>query len=219
MSIGYRKKGDNSPLYNPERDYAYITPTLMRVAIESLDVNEPPEKAKWKSEQQITEAEVIAAVEALAAAQRDFVNGADPVNSFEQALSRHKFFDARYCVRQFLFAALGEVFCAAWFKAVREVSLVGEESPTQNDMARFSAAVREFVNKHKSVTYDATFVAERLRMMNDVLLAREADLRANLRAAATDLIAHTKEIDRLRAELNKPSLLSKLLGLFRKKNK
>lgn len=219
MSIGYRKKGDNGPLYNPERDYAYITPTLMRVAIETLDANDSVEKADWRKTQNITESEVVAVVEALANAQRDFVNGADPVSSFENALMRHNFFSSRYCVRQFLFATLGEVFCAAWFKAVREVSIVGEESPAQDDMARFVAAVREFVNKSRSVTYDASFMVERLRMMNDVLRAREEDMRANLRAAAADLSAHINEIQRLKTELNKPGFWAKLLSLFRKKKR
>lgn len=217
MSIGYRKKGDNSPLYNPERDYAYITPTLMRVAIERLDANETPEKELWRKEQNISETDIVAVVEALAAAQRDFVNGADPVNSFENALMRHGFFNSRYAVQQFVFATIGETFCAAWFKAVREVSAVGEESPAQTDMARFCAAVRDFANKHKSPIYDAHFMAERLRMMVDVLRAREEDMRANLRAAAIESVTQAKTIERLQAELNKPSLLSKVLSLFRKK--
>lgn len=174
--IGYRRKGDSGPLYNPERDYAYITPTLMRQAIEKLDANDDLDRSRWRAEHNIKDEEIIAAAEALAAAQRDFVNAADPVTSFDAALNRHNFFDLRYCVRQYLWAAIGEVFCAAWFVAVREVSVVGQDSPAQTDMARFTAAVREFANKNNSSTYDANFMAEHLRMENDTLRGREREL-------------------------------------------
>lgn len=197
--IGYRRKGDSGPLYNPERDYAYITPTLMRIAIERLDTDDSPEAIAWRQEAGITEQDVLAVVDCLANAQRDFVNAADPVRSFEAALTRHGFYDLRYPVRQFLFAAIGEVFCAAWFKAVREVSVVGEESPAQTDMARFTAAVREFIAKRTSTVFDANSVAERLRMMHDVSRAREASLEAGLRAKQAELLHCAEEIAKLKA--------------------
>ena len=53
-NIGYRPKGDSGPLYNPERDYAYITPTLMRQAIEKLDANDDVDRAHCRSAQNIT---------------------------------------------------------------------------------------------------------------------------------------------------------------------
>jgi hypothetical protein len=71
-----------------------------------------------------------------------------------------------------LFAAIGEVCCAAWFLAVREVSVVGEESPTQSNMARFVSTVKEFAARHGAPAYDADFAADHLRMRNDVLQAR-----------------------------------------------
>jgi hypothetical protein len=172
--IGYRKKGDSGPLYNPERDYAYITPTLMRTAIENLDApsTDFPADAAWRDEQNITAEELGLAVEALAKAQRDFVNAADPVSSLTQALLRHGFYDARPAVRTTLFAAIGEVICAAWFKAVREVSLVGEESPAADEMARFAAAAREFARRQHAPAYNPEYVAEALRLKNDVLQTR-----------------------------------------------
>ena len=139
-SIGYRQKGDNGPMYNPERDYAYITPTLMTRAIENMDIGAlSAEVLDWYAKNNITDDDVNKIAEALAAAQRDFVNAADPVASFEQALSRRNFVEFSYALRQVLFAAIGEVCCAAWFLAVREVSVVGEESPAQANMARFTA--------------------------------------------------------------------------------
>jgi hypothetical protein len=172
-SIGYRQKGDSGPLYNPERDYAYITPTLMVRAIENLDPAAlTGDAANWYKEHNISQDEIVKIAEALAAAQRDFVNGADPVSSFEQALNRRDLFAFRYPVRLALFAAIGEVFCAAWFKGVREVSVIGEESPAAGNMARFASAVIEFAARNGAPTYNANFMAEHLKMMNDVLQTR-----------------------------------------------
>jgi hypothetical protein len=172
-SIGYRQKGDSGPLYNPERDYAYVTPTLMVRAIENLDLAaRTDEAARWYVEHDISQDEIVKIAEALAAAQRDFVNSADPVRTFEQALNRRDFFAFRYPLRLALFAAIGEVFCAAWFKGVREVSVVGEESPGAVGMARFSAAVVEFAARNGTPTYNVNFMAEHMKMLNDVLQTR-----------------------------------------------
>ena len=191
-SIGYRQKGDNGPLYNPERDYAYITPTLMTRAIENLDLAAlSPEATEWYEANNIKDTDVVKIAEALAAAQRDFVNAADPVSSFEQALARRNFVEFSYALRQALFASIGEVCCAAWFLAVREVSVVGEESPAQANMARFSSAVKVFAEATGAPTYDADFAAEQLRMRNDVLQTRLNLLYKELEAAREKLAAAT----------------------------
>lgn len=172
-SIGYRQKGGEGPLYSPERDYAYITPTLMVRAIENLDpAARTEEMARWYEEHNISQDEIVKIAEALAVAQRDFVNAADPVKTFEQALHRRDFYSFRYPLRLLLFASIGEVFCAAWFKAVREVSVIGEESPAQNNMARFAATVAEFAARNGTPVYNANFMAEHWKMLNDVLQTR-----------------------------------------------
>lgn len=190
-SIGYRKKGDNGPLYNPDRDYAYITPTLMRMAIENLD-SQQTDIAEWRAEHYITNVEIVKISEALADAQRDFINAVDPVKSFSQALRRHGFYDFRPCVQQLLFASIGEIFCAAWFQAVREVSVVGEESPVAEDMARFAATVREFAVYQKQPWYDAHHMAEHLRMLNDVLQARINELGQQIAVLQTEALEHRR---------------------------
>ena len=191
-SIGYRQKGDNGPMYNPERDYAYITPTLMTRAIENMDIGAlSAEVLDWYAKNNITDDDVNKIAEALAAAQRDFVNAADPVASFEQALARRNFVEFSYALRQVLFASIGEVCCAAWFLAVREVSVVGEESPAQANMARFTATVKEFAARHGAPAYDADFAAEQLRMRNDVLQTRLNLLYKELEAAREKLAAAT----------------------------
>lgn len=179
--IGYRRKGDNTPHYHPERDYAYITPTLMRAAIEKLDAHDPPERARWRLDRGVSQLEIVKLAETLAKAQSDFVNSADPVKSFDAALDRHGFFDFNYDVRQYMFSTIGEVFCAAWFTAVREVSVVNEESPVAVDMARFTTAVREFVAHNGLPTLDANYVAEYRRSQARVFEARVDELQTELK--------------------------------------
>jgi hypothetical protein len=193
-TIGYRKKGENGPLYNPERDYAYITPTLMRAAIENLEDKQNPSVAAWREKFNVTDDEIVQISGALAAAQEAFVNAADPVTSFEQALRRYNLYDFRLEVQCLLFASIGEVFCAAWFKAVREVSVVGEESPAAEDMARFSAAVRQFATQHGRPPYDADATAEQLRMWQHVLQYRTQELAAQLQAARKELVTARAEL-------------------------
>jgi hypothetical protein len=189
-SIGYRQKGDSGPLYNPERDYAYITPTLMTRAIENMDIGAlSAEALDWYAKNNITDDDVNKIAEALATAQRDFVNASDPVASFEQALARRNFVEFSYPLRQVLFAAIGEVCCAAWFLAVREVSVVGEESPAQTNMARFTSTVKEFAARHGAPKYDADFAADHLRMRNDVLQTRLNALYKELEATREKLAA------------------------------
>jgi hypothetical protein len=172
MTIGYRPKGEAGPAYHPDRDYAYITPTLMKAAVERLDDAVLSEEAReWKKANNVTEEDINAVVEALARAQRDFVNAADSVRSIEQALARRDFYEVRYPVRQFLFATIGEVFCAAWFTAVREVSCVNEETPAAPGMADFMAAVRSFVGVTRSSVPAEVALAD-LKLRNDVLQSR-----------------------------------------------
>jgi hypothetical protein len=187
-SIGYRQKGDSGPLYNPERDYAYVTPTLMVRAIENLDESARSEEAKiWYEQNNISQEEIVQVAEALANAQRDFINAADPVSSFEQALNRRNLFNFRYPLRLALFAAIGEVFCAAWFKAVREVSAIGEDSPAAGGMARFSSAVVEFARRSGAPAYNADYMAEHLQLRHDVLQTRLNLVYKELQAAQDKL--------------------------------
>lgn len=158
--IGFRRRGDTTPMYHPERDFAYITPTLLRVAVERLEDTTDARKTQWRADNGITQPMIAKIVEALANAQADFVNAADPVSSFTAALERHGFYKFGYDLQQYLLATVGEVMLSAWFTAVREVSVVGDESPAAVDMAKFSATVREFCVANKLPMYDANYLAE-----------------------------------------------------------
>lgn len=201
MSIGYRPQGSSGPLYHPERDFAYITPTLMRQAIDNMSVPPNPEIEEWKKQNNITEAEIVAAAEALANAQRDFVSTADPVASLHQALHRRDFFALPISVRLLLQAMIGEVMVGAWFKAVREVSIKGEESPVQNEMCRFSAAVREFATANGAPKPNPTNVAETVMAQNDVLRGRFEALRDECLALQKKLHETEGKVVKLEMEL------------------
>lgn len=210
--IGYRKKGDAGPLYHPDRDYAYITPELMCGAVdrfaEALD-NFPEEKA-WCDEHGITKEQLAEAVMVFAQAQKDFINAAEPVPSFDAALTRYGFKLLRLPVRQFLFSTFGFIFCAAWFKAVRDVSIIGQESPAQDAMASFSAAAREFANQC-GVRTPPDIDADVLWMQRDVLLRQVADLHAE-NALLRD------HVNALTQRLSQPTtLLQKIWSLFLRK--
>jgi hypothetical protein len=195
MTIGYRHKDSNGPLYHPERDYAYITPTLFRQAIENMEQPAVEELQAWQEKEQITTAEIVAVTTALAEAQRDFVNGADPVKDLEQALHRRGFYDLRLPVRLSLLSHIGKVVVGAWFLAVREVTALGEESPVQNEMCRFAAAVREFVVRNGATAVEGNATIDHLRYQQDVL-------RFRLAATKTKLDAVEKELANLKQQLD-----------------
>jgi hypothetical protein len=192
MTIGYRPKGESGPAYHPDRDLAYVTPTLMAAAIASMESDTAaPDEQAWKKENNIAAEEIAAAADALARAQRDFVNAADPVTSFTHALDRRDFLDIRYPVRQFLFAAIGQTFCAAWFTAVREVSRVNEESPAARGIADFIAATRNFMGVTAVSDAKQQTIAH-LQLKNDVLQSRLNTLYAEY-AAIKDKLAQAQK--------------------------
>ena len=190
-AIGYRQKGQDGPLYSPERDFAYVTPTLMSRAVANMECgyDNDDELRKWCDDNGITKAAMAKIAEALALAQRDFVNAADPVSSFEQALGRRDFFFFHIALRQYLFAAIGETVCAAWFTAVRDVSVVGEESPAQHDMARFGAAVAEFSARTGCEMSEPMTTVEVLKYRNSVLQTRLNIVYQELQALQAQLAA------------------------------
>jgi hypothetical protein len=190
----------------------------MVTAIENMDSQVVGiDELAWRQANNITAEEVVKVAEAVADAQRDFVNAADPVKSLTQALARRGFYDLRFPVRQLLFASIGEVFLGAWFKAVREVSCVGEESPATADMARFAATVREFVRRHGGLSYDANHMAEHMRLYSDVLQSRINELYKEVQRLTAELRTAQKEVANLTAQQPAAkSIIERITGLFKK---
>lgn len=216
MSVtGFRPQGATGPKYNPERDFAYITGTLLKAAIENLDPKAlTTEQRHWYAQNNVTDAEVVAIVDALSKAQNDFVKAYDPVPSLEEALRRHRFYDVRYPVRQLLFAAIGEMVCAAWFKAVREVSNVGMESPAQNDMARFASAARDFCRRLGAPTLDENVTLDVLRFQNDVLQTQVSMLLQQLTTAPRVTVCEEKKASCGSCKKKPQTFLAKLRAKF-----
>lgn len=202
MSIGYKHRGSDGPLYHPERDFAYITPTLMKQAIENMSAPPNPDVEVWKKENNITEAEIVTAAEALADAQRDFVNSADPVTSLQQALHRRSYFDLRMPVRLLLEAMIGQVMIGAWFKAVREITQINEESPVQNEMCRFSSTVREFAAQTGAPHIDGNVTAEVVLMRDDVMRSRLKTTYEELQEARIALVRAETKVAQLEIEFS-----------------
>jgi hypothetical protein len=215
MSIGYKHRGSDGPLYHPERDFAYITPTLMKQAIENMTAPPNPDVEVWKKENNITEAEIVAAAEALADAQRDFVNSADPVTSLQQAMHRYGYFDLRMPVRLLLEAMVGEVMIGAWFKAVREITQVNSESPAQNEMCRFASTVREFAARQGALNIDGNVTAEVVLMRDDVMRSKLTAAYAELKEAREAQISAENKATRLEIELARvPSVALRVAQWF-----
>lgn len=194
MTVGFKPKDGNGVYYHPERDFAYITPTFMKQAIENMSAPEQPEYLEWKKQNNITEAEINAAAVALADAQHDFIDEADPVSSLQQALQRRQFFNLRTEVRLYIMAMIGEVMVGAWFKGVREVTQVSEESPVQNEMCRFSAAVREFAAARGAPVINANSTVE-------TVMARHAVLRGRYEEAIKLIRDYRKQFEKITTQL------------------
>lgn len=216
MSVtGFRPQGATGPKYNPERDFAYITGTLLKAAIENLDPKAlTTEQRHWYEQNKVIDAEIMAVVDALSKAQNEFVKAYDPVVSLEAALRRHRFYDIRYPVRQVLFAAIGEMMCSAWFTAVREVSNIGMESPAQGDMSRFASAARDFCRRLGAPTLDENVTLDVLRFQNDVLQTQVSMLLQQL-TTATPVTACEKKKSSCGSCKKKPkTFLEKLQAKF-----
>ena len=201
MAIGFKRKDAPGPMYHPERDFAYITPTFMKQAIENMSAPPNAEYEDWKKASGVNEEMIVLAAQALADAQHDFVNGADPVSSLQQALYRRKFFDLPLPVRLLMMAMIGEVMVGAWFKAVREVSEVGEDSPAQNEMCRFSAAVCAFAAAEGAPTLNPVTLGDVAAAQRDVYRARCVELIKTVEQQNKLLAESVEESRRLRDQL------------------
>jgi hypothetical protein len=112
---------------------------------------------------------------------------------------------------------IGEVMLGAWFKAVREVSIKGEESPVQNEMCRFSAAVREFATTNGAPKPNPVSTAETVMAQNDVLRGRLEALRDAFQALNQKLHETESKATKLEMELaHTPIWWRRLTGWWRK---
>lgn len=126
MPMGFRPQGGDGPMYSPQRDLAYITPTIMQGAMARLD------EQNWTANQReyfesvgLTAQALGQAVEALAESQRFFVEASDTLDYLE-ALRHGGFTLCAPVAQDVVLAAVGQALVAAWFHGVREVTRLGD---------------------------------------------------------------------------------------------
>jgi hypothetical protein len=121
-----------NPHYSPDRDLAYVGPSLMGMAMMSIDDElETPRFKEWCKYYDVTLDEIKAGAEILGKAMYQMDKYAIDV------LKEQGFFELKLPVQAFFFKKLGEVTFAAIHYAVREVSPAGSKAPQ---------ALKEFCN-------------------------------------------------------------------------
>ena len=140
MPLNMRPPGAEGPMYAPERDIAYIAPTLLRAAINSLEPSRMPAPLRaFLADQGVTDAQLAAAIEKIAEAQSLFVGTID-VRSPYDALNAVGFLDTPQAAQAIIFAAFGKALIGAWFQGVRDVTHLQDAPLTQPDIVRFYLA-------------------------------------------------------------------------------
>lgn len=195
-TTGVRPKGSSGPMYHPERDLAYITPTLMAQAMSTLVIaNMRPELQKFAEEHNVTQEDLNWAVVQFAEAQQHYVSLVNPVESAHEALSNKQFFNASLATRLLLTAAIGEAVTGAWFVAVRDVTRVDQDSPAITQMAEMLNAARQVAGTNIVWAPDA--LAAKLTELEQKVENRDAWLRDEKKATA----AAKKRLDDLSVKI------------------
>lgn len=138
MSVGYRPPGSGpeAPKYLPDRDLAYITPTVILTAMNRLDETRwVPELRAYMVQSGLTWEKLSDVIKAYGEAQRLYTTK-DAVTDVGQALMQAGFFECSYAYRQLMYASLGEVLTAAYFQAVRDVTNVDQAPSRRWDIAQ-----------------------------------------------------------------------------------
>lgn len=137
MPVNMRPPGAAGPMYAPERDLAYIAPTLLRAAIVSLDPpNILPSLRAYMDQHGVTDADLAKAINAIAEAQTLFVGTLD-VRSPYDALQAAGFLDLSGAIQGVVLAAFGRVLLGAWFQAVRDTTHIEDAPANQEDISRY----------------------------------------------------------------------------------
>lgn len=185
-TVGMRPKGSDGPKYHPERDLAYITPTLMAQAMSTLVIDRMrPELQEFAADHNVTQEDLNWAVVQFAEAQQLYVSLATPVESAHEALSNKQFFNASLATRLLITAAIGEAVTGAWFVSVRDVTRVDQDSPAITQMAEMLQAARSVAGANVVWVPDA--LSAKLTELEQKVENRDAWLRdAKQQAARAD---------------------------------
>lgn len=163
-------------MYAPERDLAYVAPTLLRAAIDSLDPQRiTPSLRSYMIRHEITDEQLADAIQKIAEAQALFVGTLD-VTTPHEALEAVGFLDVHNDVQGVVLAAFGRVLLAAWFKSVRETTHIQDAPTSQEDISRYYFAAMHTAANLRGEAFDvsqyapqveAAVLAEQLRHLRN----------------------------------------------------
>lgn len=143
-----RPRGATTPMYNPERDLAHITPTVMHTALAQLDIdNRLPHVRETIAAAGLTEEQIGEAAMKFAEAQRLYVYSGGAIKSPWDAFEASGFAVLPTVLHDLIFAAIGRVLTGTWFYAVRHVTIIGEETPAQQAVAEMLSVGREVARR------------------------------------------------------------------------
>ncbi len=138
-----RPKGDpGAAPYAPQRDISHIFLPMLREVFNSLDEKHWNRYfADWFQREGITEEQLGETVRVVTEAVRLFIRDRE-VNSPADAFAKAGIDKLPEVVKYSLFCRIGEVVIGGFFVALRDVTMQGVSSPSQDDMAAMIAAGR-----------------------------------------------------------------------------
>lgn len=194
MTISFSPQ-QGGPKYAPHRDLAYITPTLLRAAVMSLDpVNLSDADRSYMARNSVSEGELGECVERLVDAQSQFVSSFD-ARHVDDVLRHAGFDNCSHAVRTLMFAAFGRALIGAWFQAVRDVTYIGQVPAEQDNMSRFYAVAlriagnlqdRELTDAEQLIATANRLTSERIHLQMQLSSQAGALTTSKTRAAMLD---------------------------------
>ena len=135
MVIQYRRKesraGSRDPMYNPERDIAYLGPPMLSQACSALDEQWwEPWFQQYCKDNDITETKLAEGSPMLARACNKIIQAENPV----KALEEEGFADLHPAIQLAYYAKIGQCFLANVWAGVKDVSAADDEPPASIQM-------------------------------------------------------------------------------------
>lgn len=214
MTSQYRPAGSTGPMYSPERDLAYLGPTVLLAGIESLDQTRLSKEMEsfLLNDLGLTHGEIAAAISAYAESQRYFIGVPDVITT-SQALQAGGFTRLPLTAQQVVLAAIGGAVTGAWFKAVRDTTKVGELPHSMDEMFRFYQAAKQVAGdwdgtERPAILPPSVIELEKaklawaeLRNRHSEVLSTLGELRTIYASTQNNLDEKIRELVRVRAEL------------------
>ena len=182
------------PLYNPERDIAYLIPALLpKVAELFASETWSPLKATL-TQLGVEQCDLI---EAAAAFSRGVTLAVTDISvqTADDAMRLGGFYACNPHAQSLLLVPLTEMLIAAFFRGIRQTTRKGENPETQTDIAEFVVATREYLQSrgYTSVaplpaSFDESVEKQDLQWQNELLRKEKAETEELLRLTQEELL-------------------------------